>query len=403
LSQHSLKLQRNTHQGFLFNNLHVAFLTNEYPIQKSGGIGTSIRNLAVALVAKGHRVTVLFLGNGEAVEHEGVEIRFVSPTRIPKLGWLLNRRKIASTINQLIENEGLEIVEAPDWCGLSAGIKINCPIVIRCNGSATYFGNILDEPVRNSVRLAEQLALRSADSVAAVSSFTAEMTQKLFSLNEVPRVVSNGIDLGRFSIEASDQADLNTILYFGTLVRKKGFLDLAEIFNRVVVEDPNARLRIIGRDASDSETGAQSTYELFRQSLSEDADRNVEYLGSLPYSEMSDQIRNSTLCVFPSYAEAMPLAWLEAMAVGKAVIAYDIGWAPEAIEDGVSGELVPLGDVSAFASKILELIGDKKRCEELGRSARKRVDDRFSNEVIAGQSLDWYKAVIREYSARRSG
>jgi len=205
-----------------------------------------------------------------------------------------------------------------------------------------------------------------------------------------------------FSVAVAAHTGIGTlpILYFGTLVRKKGFLDLAEIFNQVVAENSHARLRIIGRDAADTKSGARSTFEMFEQSLSDVARRKIEYLGALPYSGMSDQIRKAALCVFPSYAEAMPLAWLEAMALGKAVIAYDIGWAPEAIEGGVSGELVPLGDVSAFASKILELIGDNKRCHDLGQIARQRVEERFSSEVIAEQSLKWYREVIKQYFTR---
>src|SRR5581483_3844396 len=186
--------------------MHIGFLTNEYPPLPSGGIGTSIRNLARALVTQGHRVTVLGWGQPTEFNDRGVTVRFFSDTKVKKMGWLVNRWRMQQEINRLVSNEQLEIVEAPDWCGLSAGMSLDCPLLIKCNGSATYFAHIMNDSVRPAVRLAERLALQQADAIVAVSRYTAELTRDLFRLARNIGSIPNGIDFSQFQTEEVEEA-----------------------------------------------------------------------------------------------------------------------------------------------------------------------------------------------------
>lgn len=374
--------------------MHVAFLTPEYPPLRTGGIGTSIRNLGHALTRDGHRVTVLGWGVKQTWNDGDIRVEMLGETAVPRLGWLLNRQQAAKRLNALIAREGVDIVEAPDWGGLSAGMRFDCPLVIRMNGSATYFGYLLKEPVRRSVTVAERMALHGADALCSVSRFTADVTSELFNLKQPVSIIPNGIDIDRFSpsTEASEGNDI--ILYFGTLVRKKGILDLCRVFSLVAARHPTARMHIVGRDAADRQTGSASTWELCRGLLSPDATRRTEYLGEQPYERVQEFVRVSSICVFPSYAEAMPLAWLEAMACGKPVIAYDIGWAAEAIECGKSGVLLPPGDELQFAEVIITLLSKSDLRMTLGKAARERVEERFSAERIGARTCEWYRRVI---------
>jgi alpha-maltose-1-phosphate synthase len=375
--------------------LHIGFLTLEYPPLISGGIGTSIRNLARALVRLGHQVTVLGWGKDAAFEDQGVRVRFIGHTRLPGLGWLIHRRRIQQEINRLVKEENLAIVEAHDWCGPSALLKVRCPLVIRCNGSATYFGQMLNERVRRSILLAERNALRGADAVAAVSRFTADLTAQLFNLPAAVKVIHNGIDIRQFqSAGLHEQPD--TLLYFGTLIRKKGVLDLGPIFNALVERYPQARLLLVGRDAADPQTGSRSTWELLSRSFSPKAAERVNYLGSQPFDKMQEYIQQAAVCLFPSYAEALPLTWLEAMACQKAIVAYDIGWAAEIVDSGVNGILVKPGEVESIAVQLRELLSNAPLRQRLGVAARQKVEASFSDEVIAQQTLAWYQQVLQK-------
>jgi len=374
--------------------MHVVFLTIEYPPLPSGGIGTSVRNLGRALVRQGHRVTVVGAGPLMEFEDEGVSVRFIGETRVPKIGWLWDAHRIERELNRLVREEGAEIVEAHDWGGISAGVRPRCPVVVRCNGTDTYFGRLLQKRVRPSVRWAEGFALRQADDVVAVSRFTADVTRRLFNLRADVGVIPNGIDVTQFRPAVNGEVEPETVLYFGTLARKKGVLDLCRAFSLLAERKRGARLLIVGRDMRDQLSGAGSTWELCRSLLSPAALERVEYLGPQPYDRMQEYVRRATLSVFPSYAEAFPLSWLEAMACAKPVVAYDIGWAPEVIETGTSGVLVPTGQVESLAGAIEELLCEPSRAKRLGQAARRRVETHFTAEVVARQSVERYRQVL---------
>ncbi len=373
--------------------MNIGFLSNEYPPLPSGGIGTSVRNLARALVGRGHRVTVVGWGPEARFEDGGVRVRFLGATRLPSLGWLLNRGSARRELMRLIEAEGLDVVEAPDWCGPSAGLRLPCPIGVRCHGSATYFAEILGEQVRSSVMLAERMALEGATGLASVSRFTAGLTRELFGLTDRFRVIPNGVDLSRFRPGLSEELEPGTVLYLGTLVRKKGVLDLGPAFSRVVRREPRARLALAGRDSADRRTGSASTWSLLEASLSTAARARTDLLGLVPYEEVQERIRRAAVCVFPSYAEAQPLAWLEAMACARPLVGYDLGWAREVVRSGVDGILVPPGDTAALADAVLGLLADPERAAVLGASARARVEAEFDAGLSAERSLDWYRSL----------
>ena len=86
------------------------------------------------------------------------------------------------------------------------------------------------------------------------------------------------------------------------------------------------------------------------------------------------------LFVLPSLDEGMPLAVLEAMAAGLAVVATAVGGVPECVVSGETGLLVPPGQSGPLAAAILELLGDSARRRRLGEAGRRRVLERFGLE-----------------------
>jgi starch synthase len=374
--------------------VHIGFLTLEYPPLLSGGIGTSVRNLARALVRQGHRVTVVGWGHNRQFDDQGVTVRFSQRSSVPKTAWLVSRFEVQRELRRLVDSEGMNLVEAHDWCGPSAGIRPGCPMVVRCNGSAVYFGHLLSETVRPSVRLAERLALARADAVGAVSRFTADVTSRLFGLRQPVTVLSNGVELSQFEPATSTDVEPRTMLYVGTIVRKKGVIDLCRAFSRVVAEMPDARLVVVGRDGPDKVSGTASTWRLCEAELSPAAKARVELTGPQPYDNVRDIVRRAAVCVFPSRAEAMPLAWLEAMACAKPIVAYDIGWAPEVVEACRTGLLAEAGDVETLARCAIDLLRDPGKAAAFGRAGRAAVEARFSSDVAATRSAEWYQQVL---------
>jgi alpha-maltose-1-phosphate synthase len=123
--------------------MKIAFLTPEFPHPKmglSGGIGTSIFNLSTGLTQAGHEVFVLVYGQNEDaffVENNITYYR-IKNAKLKGFSRFLTQKKIEKLINYLVKEKKLDLVEAPDWTGITSRIKPNCPIVIRLNGSDTY-------------------------------------------------------------------------------------------------------------------------------------------------------------------------------------------------------------------------------------------------------------------------
>ncbi|GIQ58550.1 glycoside hydrolase [Flavobacterium collinsii] len=378
----------------------IAFLTPEYPHFKtgnSGGIGTSIKNLALGLLAKGVLVRVLVYGQKEegVFNDDGIVIQQIKNVKFKGLSWFFTRKKVEKIINQLYSAKEIDLVEAADWTGITSFIQPRkCPLIIRLHGSDAYFCHLDDRPVKWINKFHEKRALKNADALLSVSQFAAATTNTVFGLNEKFAIIPNLIDINLFKpLENFSQGNKN-ILYFGSLIRKKGLLELPHIFNKVVESDPEVKLILIGKDIPDIVSGNSSTWKMMLESFSEKAKTNVSYLGSIPNSEIKNKIEEAIICVFPSFAEAFPVSWLEAMAMQKVIVASNIGWAKEMIIDGESGFLVHPENHDLFASRIVYLLKDLDFSKAMARNARKRVELFFNVEKIVEHNIDFYKSII---------
>lgn len=388
--------------------MKIAFLTSEYPHPKANfaaGIGTSIMNLAKGLQQLGHEITVVIYGQDqdETFVDNGIAFYKIKNIKFKGFSWRLTQMKIQKLLRHLVDSGKIDLVEVADWTGISSNLKLNCPLVIKLHGSDTYFCHLDARPVKKVNFKREQKALMTADAWSSVSEYVAKITRKLFTLKNDFEVIPNGIDLEKFSINQTlNQEKPQTILYFGTLIRKKGLLELPLIFNEVFKQNPQAKLILIGRDASDIITQSPSTWQLMQSLFADDARNNVSYLGSVPYDEIKNHIETAGVCVFPTFAEALPVSWLEAMAMQKAIVASNIGWAHEIIEDGLDGFLVSPLDHKTYAQKINNILTNDTLRIQMGENAREKVIKKFSKEVIAQKNAVFYKQISANYKIRKS-
>ena len=383
--------------------MKIGFLTPEYPHEKtgnSGGLGTSIKNLAHALTALGHEVVILvYEQKQDAIFFDkAVEVHQIKNIKIKGLSWYLTRKKIEKKINSLYEKNKIEIVEATDWTGITSFIKPKkCPIVIKLNGSDTYFCHLDNRPVKWINKFHEKRALENADGHVSVSDYTAKMTNEIFKQNHTFTIIPNGIDMSLFqknNVVLSENKDV--ILYFGTLIRKKGLLELPYVFNIIHERNPNAKLILVGKDTSDIISGNSSTWEMMQKLFTASALGKVTYFGPVAYSDVKKQIEEATVCVFPTFAEALPVSWLEAMAMEKAIVASNIGWGNEIVENGISGFLAHPSNHQEYADKILHLLENTPLREQMEYNAKTRILTHFEINLIANQNLNFYKKNIEK-------
>lgn len=107
-------------------------------------------------------------------------------------------------------------------------------------------------------------------------------------------------------------------------------------------------------------------------------------------------IRHFELFVFPSHLEGLGTSVLDAMALGKPVVATRAGGIPEAVEDGVTGLLVPPCDSIALAQAIRHLLQHPELQVKFGEAGRSRVEQKFTAKHMAEQTIQVYHQLMHD-------
>lgn len=380
--------------------MHIAFLTPEYPHEKmthAGGLGTSIKNLAEALTRHNIEITVFVYGQqkAEIFTENNIHFHLIQDQKYAVAKWFFYRKHIQNYCNRIIKEQNIDLLEAPDWTGITAFMSFKIPLVIRLHGSDTYFCHIEKRYQKVKNFWFEKLAIIGAKAFIAPTTFAGAVSQKLFGIkNKTIQTIHYGLELDKFENRYPEIYEKGLILYIGTLIRKKGVFELPEIFNLVRQQHPEARLVLIGGDSSDIATQSQSTWQLLQGQFQESDLKQVSYLGKIPYNNIQDYIKKANVCVFPTFAETLGMVTIESMAMQKPVVNSNIGWAKELIIDNESGFLVHPENHDEYASKICSILDDNLLVIQLGKMARQRVESLFDIEKIADENICFYNSII---------
>ena len=238
--------------------------------------------------------------------------------------------------------------------------------------------------------------LRVADQVCAVSSAGAATLQPFVPGRPVT-VVDNAVAVRTFA-RATAEGEPPTILYVGTLSRRKGLPDLIAALDRLRADGlTDWQLEVVGGSA---EVGSDEGREV--ESSARAAGMGASLLGPLDAEKVRERLAAAQIFVLPSYLEGQPLALLEAMAAGLAVVATRVGANPDVIRDGVDGLLVEPGDPVALAAAIARLLTDPSLRSRLGTAARARVEDRHDLPRLGLEMEAVYRKALASGTARRT-
>jgi len=102
-------------------------------------------------------------------------------------------------------------------------------------------------------------------------------------------------------------------------------------------------------------------------------------------------LRSVDIIIHPSRLEGVPIALLEAMACGKPVVATRVGGIPEIIEDGVNGFLVDPDDSDALASKVISLLSDRNKAQEISKNNRLKILTMFTWDRAVSLTSNAYR------------
>jgi len=383
------------------SELHIGYIVSHYPHKAfghDGGIGTSVYTLVERLRKSNVQVSVFVYGqkNEFIIEEENLIIYSLGNRKGRFFNFYLNRKKIEKFINRIILEKNINLIEAPDWTGITAFMRFKIPLIIRFHGSDAYFCYLEDRKQKLKNFWFEKLAINGAEAFIAPTKFAGEVSQNIFNIKgKEIKTIHSGLDLKNFENETPEEFEKDLILYAGTLIRKKGVLELPEIFNVVRKTFPNAKLVLIGGDAPDIKTNSKSTWELMKNLFTEDDLKNVNYLGKIPYNEIQTYIKKANVCVFPTFAETLGMVTIEAMAMQKSVVNSNIGWSQELILDEESGFLVHPSNHKLYAERIKQILNDDLLAQKIGKSARIRVEEKFDINKLLFENIKFYQDILK--------
>jgi glycosyltransferase involved in cell wall biosynthesis len=372
--------------------MHICFLCNEYPPGKHGGVGTMTQTLGRALISSGQSVSVVGLYRQKKLTEEndlGVKVYRVPAARIPYTGFIINGMRIRKILNNIQEKYPVDVLDGPEQSFFLISKKYPAKKVIRLHGGHHFFTIVLGEKTNFWKGWVENKSFSKADFLCAVSQYVAERTCEFLHLNQQLTIIRNPVNSEFFSTSQTS-IDENEIAFFGTVCEKKGIRQLIQALPKVLTTNPKVRLLVIGRDQFDRKLKKSFT-DYIMSEMSEEVLSHVTFLGAVKHDELPAILERTAICVFPSHMEAMPIAWLEGMSMGKAVIVSKTGPGPEIIEDGLNGLLCDPFDPESIAEKIILILNNTDMRKKLGENARKKVLQEFSIDVLVKKNLDFYE------------
>ncbi len=217
-------------------------------------------------------------------------------------------------------------------------------------------------------------------------------------------LIYNGIELERFDVSHDTRrqrkqlnigADTIVMVIVANLIPYKGHADLLEALSEIRTKLPKSwTLLVIGRDDG---IGKQ----LKAQATEFHLDQNILFLG--PRDDIPEILHLSDLAILCSHEEGFSNAILEGMAAGLPMVVTDVGGNAEAMQNGVTGIVVPAREPSALGAAILRLVKDAKLRKRMGREARKRVEQEFSLEACVVQYEKLYDAIRSDHKVNLEG
>ena len=225
--------------------------------------------------------------------------------------------------------------------------------------------------------------LERADFVACASYFMQAQAMRMagFANWSKMHVVRCGIDLSILPL-ANDEKRVAgkvgsvALICVGRLSAEKGYFGLLDILARLAGEGFDFSVCIVGDGPSADEIRAKVAQLAL-------ADR-VRFAGALPEAETLAEIGNAQILVLPSLMEGLPVVLIEALAMGKAVVASRVAGIPELIEEGCTGLMFTPSDWADLERQMKRILQDEKLRHALGANGVAKVSEEFTSAAAAG-------------------
>lgn len=356
-----------------------------------GGAENYVKDLAVAMTRGGHEVSIWFLsdapdGRGKReyqeqflafLQSQGIDCQVLDGRGWRRLPGAMFR------VMRLVKSKRIHLIHAHLFQGILVSALSSLPVVYTRHGMTLRFHRsvyrwVFDRIVRVYVTIsgAQSTSLRAAVRRPVV-------------------MIPNGVDLSGFTADrSSGSLDSRPVrlVFVGRLVREKNIPGLLR--SLALLQTRDWVLSLAG-DGSE-----KPQFEALASELG--LDSQVTFLG--PVTDVAGLLAQSDVFVMSSISEGMPIALLEATAVGLPVVVTDVGGCAEVVEGVGHGIVVPADSESAYASALRRLIDDPQLRMSYAENAASGAV-RYSIERCTDQHLALYRELIEadRPSAGRQG
>lgn len=394
--------------------MRVDLISREYPPEVYGGAGVHVAELVKALRAEDTDVWVRAFGLPR--EENGVT-SYLVPAELaganPALATMGVDLQIAKDV------QGADVVHSHTWyanhAGHVASLLYGIPHVVTAH-SLEPLRPWKAEQLGGGYRLSswiEETAFTSAAKVIAVSEGMARDILRSYPTLDPSRVevVYNGIDLTQW--KPNDDAELvaqlgidasrPSVVFVGRITRQKG---LPYLLRAAALLPPEVQLVLCA--------GAPDTPEILQEVRDGVAELQKIRTGVvwidrlLSQTELRAVLTAATTFVCPSVYEPLGIVNLEAMACGAPVVGTATGGIPEVVDDGVTGRLVPIDQVTDgtgtpvdpdrfvadLAAALTEVVADPEAARKMGEAGRLRAEQKFSWDRIAQRTREIYASLV---------
>jgi starch synthase len=405
--------------------MRIALLSNEYPPHIYGGAGVHVDYLSRAIIAleDGKHYLQIFCFGDQKVSSKNSIIRGITPRA--KLPFQDSRhKKLFDALYRDLVMAGsvqeADLVHCHTWYTHLAGCLLkellDIPLILTVHSLEPH-RPWKEEQLGNAYAVTtwlEKTALLNANGVIAVSKSMKEDVRQHFGISPKKiRVIHNGIDLDQYK-PTFDPAIISSyginpdkpfVLFVGRITRQKGIIHLV---NGLPYVDRDIQV-VLCAGAPDTEEINIEMKQRVEEARATTNNQIVWIPEFLPQDHIVVLYSHASLFVCPSVYEPFGIINLEAMACNTPVVASAEGGIREVVVHNKTGLLVDFESGDNFepkrpeqfsrdlAAAINQLLASPETLKVMGAESRKRVEQHFSWENIARQTLDYYREVIATY------
>lgn len=410
------------------NFLTVAFVTPGWPLSKlPNGIVTYVHNILYGFNGETKPIVLAAPLVGSEVEDKFINLSKFLVTKnilqriVDKILHLIpfsfaksiQYQRIstinAERINIALRNlsHPLDILEIEESFGTANFLlrMTKTPIVTRLHGPWFLIGPILNAQDEESFKLRvfyEGEVIKNSHGVTSPSHDVLEKVKEYYGI-DLPnaQVIPNPV------LEVSSEKKWQyenykkpTILFVGRFDSVKGGDLVLEAFRLIALENNEIELLFVGPDRGLMIDGVSVSFgEYVKRFIPEDRiKQRIQFFGHCNHDSISDLRKHALVTVVCSRYENFPLSLLESLATGCPTVATAAGGMKEIIIDDYNGLLAESESPESIAEKVLILIGDPEKMQRLSKNAIEDCNKRFSPQVVAAQTIDYYQSVLARVS-----